>query len=1376
MKRKLYVLLLGLVGLLGLSPAVAQPVFEKGALYEVRSVKYVAGAIAYRDARDGAAWLAPRETESPTACWTISELSGSFRLINPFDNVALQGTGAGSVQLAENNGSDESQLWKLEPAGKEAYLLVPANRPQMAVRCVDADGVFAVRKRGKGAGAEADEAHARLELVDKATLKNDPAGHFVIRKSRIAGFDAELTYQIVAAGQPGMVLGNGDSGDNNARIRLEPRDTTNRGQYWNVQMIDPERRVVSGAFYEQNFDDGGGNPAVDYLLQWPAEHGVWNNATFRFLPVKAKEGVFQLASANPANKEWVYEWRDGLLKRVARKEAGEASWFRFVAVEKPRFAQPYWEDETVFQENKEEGHATYTPYPTVAAMMADKDFYEKPWLPTRSASVVSLNGTWRFHFVDEPSKRPTDFYKDDYDVSGWDTLPVPSNWEMHGYDRPIYCNVEYPHGNTPPFIKARPGFNDGGKSYGINPVGSYVRTFRVPEGWAGKRTFIHFGGIYSAALVYVNGQYVGYSQGSNNVAEFDLTAHLRSGENRLAVQVFRWSDGSYLECQDMFRMSGIFRDVYLYNVPRTSVRDHYITTTRLGALQGNTASEAQINVALTLDNRDGGPCRKTVRVKLLDPAGQTVAERSVEAAASGSEPLRLGCQLDVTRPVSLWSAEHPNLYTVVVSQADEQGREEMAFSTRYGFRSIEIKQSQVYVNGRRVFFKGVNRHDSHPLYGRAVTTESMLRDVLLMKQNNINTIRTSHYPNAAKMYAMFDYYGLYCMDEADLEDHANQSISDKPSWIPAFVDRIDRMVLRDRNHPSVIFWSLGNEAGNGRNFEACYAAARRLDPRPIHYEGTRNGLPYGGNTYSDLYSKMYPGMDWMEQYTSNMDKPMFICEYAHAMGNAIGNLSEYWQSIERSNATAGGCIWDWVDQAIYEPNEIKSGTWQGRLRTGYDFPGPHQGNFCSNGILPASRNESPKLKEVKAAHQFVDFRLLAVNEKGAKAQVQVRNKYDFTTLDSYDLCWQVVRDGTASAEKTMKMPAVACGDSVTLSLSLPGGKLTKSRAMGEEVMLNLWLKRRDATAWSEAGHAEAQKQFTLVERGRGAIHRQLEAAALSKGTDLQLDKSAPDRITVRNDRIRISWDKATGRLASLDYGQGELIAGGQGFTYDNHRWIENDRFGQTDAQMEATAQLDEDHSDDCMVLTFTRRGKLCDTETGYVVHPDGTVYVETIFTPHTDNLRRAGLVCHLDSTLTRVNYYAYGPWENYNDRKDGCMVGRYATTVDDMVEEYVKPQSMGNREGVRELELTDAAGRRGLHIVVEGESNSFSALRYSDAALMKANHLWELPKEPYVVMHLDAAQRGVGNASCGQNVDTLPVYRIPQQPMTLRFHLQSVKR
>ena len=757
----------------------AQVHFEADVLYTVSPAAHGKQVIGFTEGATSAS-LVSRQASDKLQQWRISHLSGSFRLVNPFEDKSLHARADKVLGVTETNGSDESQLWLVRKIGKFVQL-VPANMPDLILRCTS-DG--------------------KLVLADLKTAGKSAETHFLIQKS-----DMEL-------------------------------------------------------------------------------------------PSELKNAV----------------------------------------AERPKV---YWEDETRFEENKEPGHATYMPYASEKEMTADAKFYAKPWNDSHSSLQCSLNGDWAFNLVSEPSQRPVDFYKEDFDVSGWKTIPVPSNWEMQGYDHPIYANVEYPHANTPPYINPRKGFNDGGKNYGINPVGSYVRFFDLPQGWEKQRTFIHFGGIYSAALVYLNGKYVGYSQGANNVAEFDLTPYLRTGKNRLAVQVFRWSDGSYLECQDMFRMSGIFRDVYLYNVPTVSVRDHYLVAILDPAVG---YKDGILNVSLTLDNRDREEGVKELIVRLLDPQGNAVTE-SMQQVSYRS--VQTQCELNVSfdlKNLQLWTAETPTLYTLHVVQR-ENGKEEMAFSTKYGFRDIAIKNALVYINGQRVFFKGTNRHDTHPLYGRAVPVESMLRDVLLMKQNNINTIRTSHYPNSERMYAMFDYYGLYTMDEADLEDHANQSISDMPSWIPSFVDRIDRMVLRDRNHPSVIFWSLGNEAGGGSNFQACYDAARKLDTRPIHYEGTRDGKPYGGNRFSDLYSKMYPGMKWMDTYVSSFDKPMFICEYAHAMGNAIGNLKEYWNSIENSTSTIGGAIWDWVDQAIYDPQEIKQGIY--RLHTGYDYPGPHQVRMVS---------------------------------------------------------------------------------------------------------------------------------------------------------------------------------------------------------------------------------------------------------------------------------------------------------------------------------------------------------------------------------------------------------------------------------------------
>ena len=1315
--------------LLAVSGVWAKGNFEKGKLYHIYTSSATQNVVC--ETADKTVKTTHFDQANTGIYWKVSELSGSWRIINPVSNQALRAEGD-RVELGENNGSDEAQLWLVE-----GNLLIPTNRADMAA-CINSKG--------------------ELILIKKGQAKNNKNAKFTFKASAQAGFDDDLTYLIRSYDQKKTVLGNNDSGENNAHIAGEKFDKNNRGQYWNIKTIDLFTFAVENAFYGQNFDDGGNNANIDFLLQWPATVGVWNNAKFHFTPVEGHEGVYHIVSANPGKADKMYALRGQELKAVKFDATDHSGWFTFEAVEKPKIKSEYWEDETVFQENKEMGVATYMPYENEAAMLADKAYYDTPWTVPVNSRYLSLNGTWKFNLVSEPSQRPLDFWKKGFDVTGWDTIPVPSNWEMQGYDKPIYANVEYPHANTPPFIKARPGFNDNGKNYGINPVGSYVRTFNLPANWDGRRTFIHFGGIYSAAFVWVNGQYVGYTQGANNVTEFDLTNHLQTGENTLAVQVFRWSDGSYLECQDMFRMSGIFRDVYLFNVPDISVRDHHITSQ---LFDNYSNAKMQVNFRF---NPERGHGNKELLVKVFNPKGEEVAQKSVKYSLLDPGFTRYSAAVDFEiRNVELWTAETPNLYTVRVIQKNENGKEEMAFSTKYGFRDIQIKNSLVYINGEKVLFKGVNRHDSDPMYGRAVRTESMLRDVLLMKQNNINTIRTSHYPNNARMYAMFDYYGLYCCDEADLEDHANQSISDKKSWIPAFVDRIDRMVLRDRNHPSVIMWSLGNEAGNGSNFKECYEAAQNLDNRPIHYEGTRVNGAYGGGRFSDFYSKMYPGMAWMHENTSNLDKPMFICEYAHAMGNAIGNLSEYWDIIEGSNSCIGGCIWDWVDQAIYDPQEMKEGKY--RLHTGYDYPGPHQGNFCSNGIIPATRHESAKLKEVKAAHQFVKFALTNIDYKKNLAGVRLYNTYDFMSLADFDLVYEVVKNSEIVSTKQMEIGEVAPNDSLTLELKLSKAALKKAQEKGIETLLNLRVVYREAPNFAEVGHEIAHDQFTLTERG--AL-----PALKSKGEALA-QTSAVHEMKIGNKKVSATFDETTGQMTALAFNGRNIFAPGQGFLYDNHRWIENDRFGNTSNGLKAEGTCKVENVNGNLVVKTTRKGDICDTQINYTIYPQGVVDVEATFTPKNGNVRRAGLVCGIDSTLKHVDYYAYGPWENYCDRKDGVLIGRYNTTVAAMPERYVKPQSTGGREGLRELTLTDKSGF-GIKIETEG-AVSFSAIPYTDADLMNSNHFWEMQARPYTVLHLDAWTRGVGNASCGHDVDTLPIYRVPQKSLTYKLRISAVK-
>ena len=565
------------------------------------------------------------------------------------------------------------------------------------------------------------------------------------------------------------------------------------------------------------------------------------------------------------------------------------------------FMDKWVEDETKFEDRKEKAHATFVPYASTASMQQD-DCYKYPWLTPKRANYLLLNGKWKFRYTaDWKQGKPEkdDFWADNADVSSWKELQVPLNWEMAGYDVPVYNNVGYPFENKPPFITA---FND---NFDKNPVGSYRRNFCLPDGWdQDKRVFLHFDGACSAIVVWVNGKYAGYSQGANTDAEFDVTHLVRKGDNNVSVRVYRWCDGSYLEGQDMWHLGGIHRDVYLVATPKTFVADHYITS----ALKDDYAS-GNLNVDLTLDNAAKERSEKTLEIELLDPQGKLVGKQETQVAMTANDAQKhIRLTLDNLTGLKAWSAEQPNLYTVIVRQK-VGGKEEMVFSTKYGFRDVAIKGHLVYVNGKRVFFKGVNTQDIHPLYGHAIDVETMLRDVVLMKQANVNTVRTSHYPRQAKMYAMFDYYGLYCMNEADVECHNNHSLSNNPTWRDAYVDRTERMVLRDRNHPSVVFWSLGNESGGGDNFQATYDKVKELLPGRdawVHYEGYKNGAKY-----SDFGSDMYPKVEVMKTHMDGLNnKPYFICEYAHAMGQAVGNLQEYWNLIETSTGIIGGCIWD----------------------------------------------------------------------------------------------------------------------------------------------------------------------------------------------------------------------------------------------------------------------------------------------------------------------------------------------------------------------------------------------------------------------------------------------------------------------------------
>ena len=1177
--------------------------------------------------------------------------------------------------------------------------------------------------------------------------------------------DENKVYQIINV-STGLAVSNDGSSINDTPFYLRKADKDDKGQQWVLTSGGNGVFMIANSYYGKAIDMR--NDLGQVFLQWSPDINSANQRFF-FKAVDGQEDTYQLFAERDRNDVTTPLDTDGkgdYMLYMTKSTGNDITHFKFVAVgEKPK--QNDWENETFFEQNKEKGHATYIPYASTSQLRADADRYAKPWLDPKGAQWMSLNGLWKIKVVQDPALRPgeADFWADNADVSSYDTITVPSCLEMKGFATPYYINVGYGFANTPPKITMLEGLE--------NTVGSYRRTFSLPDDWDGKRIFLHFDGIYSAAYVWINGKYVGYTQGANNDAEFDVTDVVRKGENNVSVQVFRWSDGSYLEGQDMWHMSGIHRDVYLFATPKTFVRDHYITS-KLTAQSGY--KSGSLNVELTADNRDKQTADKQVRVRLYSPENALVAEQTTTFHFNAGDSTAVeSVNFPGLSNLELWSAENPYLYTVEVAQLSSDGAEEMAFATKYGFRHIEIKDHQVYVNGNQVFFKGANAQDTHPLYGRSIDVPTMLKDVTLMKQANMNTLRASHYPRQAKMNAMFDYYGIYLMDEADVECHKSWNdggegggITNMDSWRAQFVDRTVRMVYRDRNHPSVIFWSLGNESGGGKNFQYTYQAVRDLDPRPIHYEGATRGR----TNWTDICSDMYPSLDNVNKdangrangiYKNSRDLPYFMCEYAHAMGNAVGNFKEYWDIIESSTNGIGGCIWDWVDQSIYSSDDIKAGTLtvngHNKYYTGYDFVPPttgigQQGNFVNNGLVNAERAWSPELTEVKKVYQYIKFKSF---DPIAKSLVLL-NKYDFTDLSKFGLHYAVVVNGNKVEEGTIDLPATAPDAEATVTVPYNAS----NAAYDGEAFINFDIFLKEATSWAEEGYAVATDQEQL--------HKRTETlpAVTASGKALTIDSPTVFKKVVSNDVVNIEFNPE-GDILSWTF-NGKAIANNSTPTYDNYRWIENDAPYGNDPSYDTgngitsrSAKFEQPAADGSVTVTQTVKSDKCPYTLVYTIYPNGVVDIKATFNPGRTSswatLRRIGLAWNIPGGFENVEYYARGPWENYIDRHTGSFFGRYTTTVSDMFEPYAKPQSMGNRQDLRELILTDPAEQLSLKVETEGQV-AFSALHYDDAALKSAKHTWNLStNKGTTYLHFDYMQQGLGNGSCGPG--TISKYLCP---------------
>lgn len=995
--------------------------------------------------------------------------------------------------------------------------------------------------------------------------------------------------------------------------------------------------------------------------------------------------------------------------------------------------QPEWQSQYAVGLNKLNPHTYVWPYAN-ASDVQQGAYEDSPY-------YMSLNGLWKFHWVKNPDTRPKDFYQPSFYTGGWADINVPGNWERQGYGTAIYVNETYEFDDKMFNFKKNPPL----VPYEENEVGSYRRTFKIPAGWEGRRVVLCCEGVISFYYVWVNGEFLGYNQGSKTAAEWDITDKLTNGENTIALEVYRWSSGAYLECQDMWRLSGIERDVYLYSTPKQYIADYKVTS----VLEKEQYKEGIFNLDVTVEGPASGA--SSISYVLKDASNKTVLQGN---RAIKSRGLSNFIQFDEKRipEVKRWSAEHPNLYTLILELKDASGKVTEVTGCEVGFRTSEIKGGRFCINGVPVLVKGVNRHE-HSQLGRTVSKELMEQDIKLMKQHNINTVRNSHYPTHPDWYRLCNRYGLYMIDEANIESHGMgygpASLAKDSTWLTAHMDRTQRMYERSKNHPAIVIWSLGNEAGNGINFERTYDWLKSVEKnRPVQYERAEE------NYNTDIYCRMYRSVDVIKEYVSRKDiyRPFILCEYLHAMGNSCGGMKEYWDVFENEPMAQGGCIWDWVDQSFREVDS--NGKWYWTYGGDYGPEGiPSFGNFCCNGLVNAVREPHPHLLEVKKIYQNIKSTL--IDKKNMT--VRVKNWFDFSNLNEYVLHWNVTGDdGAILVEGTKE---VFCAPHATADVTLGAVKLPKNL---REAYLNLSWTRKESTPLVNADWEIAYDQFVLP-----------------------ISKNAPRFKPSDSINTTFTVNKETGALESFCWDKEELLASPVTLSLfrpatDNDN---RDRMGAKlwraaglDALTQKVTSLKENKkSTTAQVEIINVKGeKVGDATLVYALNREGAITVKATFQPDTTlvkSIARLGLTFEMSDAYGNITYLGRGEHETYIDRNQSGKIGIYHTTPERMFHYYVVPQSTGNRTDVRWVELTDKDGK-GCRI--EANSNfQFSTIPFSDVILEKARHINELERNSKITVHLDAKQAGIGTATCGPGV--LQPYLVPLTKQTFEFTIFPMK-
>ncbi|MEW6648881.1 MAG: glycoside hydrolase family 2 TIM barrel-domain containing protein [Chloroflexota bacterium] len=1004
-----------------------------------------------------------------------------------------------------------------------------------------------------------------------------------------------------------------------------------------------------------------------------------------------------------------------------------------------------WENPQLIAVNRLPARASGMPYPDEASALS-RDPRRSPW-------VVSLDGRWKFHFAPNPHSLPVDFQRAAFDDSGWADIEVPGNWTMQGYDKPIYCNVKMPIPNTPPFVP-----------YEDNPTGLYRREFDIPDDWAGRRVILHFGGVESAFYVWVNGQKVGFSKDSRLPAEFEISEYIRPGINSLVTEVIRWSDGSYLEDQDHWRMAGMYRSVLLYALPQVYLADVFAQPSLdADCRDGNLRVVARVSGFLFK------PQGYRVEMQLFDAANQPLFPEYVGETFHPdlSEPPQVVLNQRVPAPVK-WSHETPNLYTLLVALLSPNGKAVQYYAHRIGFRRLEIQERQLLINGKAVLIKGVNRHEHDDRRGKAVTFESMLADVLLMKRYNINAVRTSHYPNDERWYDLCDQYGIYVWDEANIETHAlyNRLCHD-PEWRAAFLERGARMVERDKNHPSVIVWSLGNESGYGANHDALAGWIRGYDPdRIVHYEGTMRHSWDDGHLASDLACPMYPSVERIIDYARNPQyrRPLIMCEYAHAMGNSAGNLKEYWDAIQTYPALQGGFIWDWVDQGLLKTDENGVAYWA----YGGDFGDTiNDMNFCINGLVFPDRSIHPPMVEFKKLIQPVAVKAINL----ADGEIEIVNQHDFITLAHLESGWELCVDGEVVQRGSLPRLHTRPGFSKRVRLPYSPPDLPP----GAECFLNLRFCLAEDAPWAAAGHEVAWQQFKLP---YASPRRMLPTTAASGR--LEIDRG-DETLIVHGAQFSAAFERGSGCLAHFDWKGVRLIQSGARLNAwraptdnDGFKWQYPPAEGKllTDWLKAGLNRL-EHHLESFEVVQpqpgavqvrVGRRVQAADVDAGfrqqavYSLFAHGGILLEQRITcfGSLPPLPRLGVTLVVPPGFETFTWLGRGPLENYADRNAGSAVGLYRSTVAEQYVPYIMPQENGNKTEVRWAALSNA---QGYGLLASGQPLlEVSVSHFTANDLYHAMHTHQLTPRPEIYFNLDLRQCGLGGASCGPG--TLPQYLI----------------